>query len=563
MKNEDFLDELFEKARNEKDFMPPGEILLKGLEGSTPSALDLLKKNLGKILIGVVALAALLTVTFQSISNDSSADKQEKVAINSQTDRSEKDKNMDLTADELSLARNADSLRRLAMGQDMQDSMSSVKQEPDKKDHQDQRTFALVGKKKDVSLSGDINKLMRLQQLPVQEYEIDCQKDTILVAEEGTKFHIESYTFRNNRNQVPTGTVTLQIKECYTPYTFARENLSTCADSNILLETAGMFYMNVMQDKDTLAIRKGFEIGITPKYEVPERMDLYYGQRDSLQNIGWQVDPLGKKEAPLFISVSGKYARIMNSYFHKNYKLDKATMMALLEKQWNTHFTSDQRKIMGSTNCSMSEGASKEACEEFGRIAQEMALSDTFNVNSRVTSFDFVCLSKNKYAYFQNTLSYDTFRNYVPASDYRNVEIPLFFSVNTGWLNMDCPPTVHFKYRKFKTVPKNDVVIKIPEGMRVNATLFLNEQNSLARSFNTENGTVVFRDIPKDQKGILIITSLINDIFHVYRKEIDTDDFKGTVVTFEKIMELDDYLAWLKNATSTEATTFSSSEEKP
>jgi hypothetical protein len=563
MKNEDFLDELFEKARNEKDFIPPGDVLDKGMKPGKSSGMDILKRNLGKIVVGTVALLALLGVGIQTILKDKASKEQVELTSNGDDNSSAYNSNDKLPNDSSSLSSSGST-----SGNSHSDSISGNIDNTSEitRDHSFTGTDPTgnvndPGKTKNFSdnpykntppsIRGDIDKLLLMQQTPMQEYEINCSLDTILVARQGSKFHIESFCFRNNNGRVISGNVRVQIKECYSPNSFVRENLSTYSDSGELLETGGMYYLNVIQGLDTLSIRKGFEVGITPNYNVPERMNLYYGQRDIVNTMQWEPDPLGKTEAPLFVSIGGKYGRVMNSYFHKNYKLHKADMIALKDTHWTSHFTSDQRKVLGSTNCGLYDGLLVNACEEFTNISYKMALSDTFNVNSRLTSFNFECMNKNKYAYYHQTMNYDTFRRYDPESDYRYVDIPLFFSINTGWLNLDCVPMISLKFRKAGVKPKHDVVINIPAGMRVNANLYLPQQGSMARSVNPESGKLIFKSIPGEQTGILILNSFLNDTFYVFRKEINTDNFAGIKVKFEHILDLDEYLSWLEKAAST------------
>jgi len=551
MKNEDFLDQLFEKARHAQDVMPPGDILDKGLNVTKTNMLEHFRQHAFKISIAAVACLALI---FAAIQLNKPATTQTPALDQTANGKQTGDALSSMMDSTFAETQNSDSLSSLSQnktGLSGQQEFSYKSSSVNDKSRDMDRNTEESSKKKPLVLKGNIDKLLKMQEMPMQTYEIDCSKDTVLIAEQGSKFHIESYTFRNHQNQVIQGKATIQIKECYTPYSFMRENLSTCSDSNTLLETGGMYYVNALQGKDTLSIRKGFEIGITPNYKVPDRMNLYYGKRDNAQNLNWEIDSLGKKETPLFISTDGKYSRVMNHFFHKNYKLDKKAMLELQDTYWHTHFTSDQRKVLGHTNCDSKDGVLKSACEEFTALSHVMAKSDTFNVNSRFTDFRFDCISKNKYAYYQSLNSFDTFRAYVPASDYRNIRIPDFFAISTGWLNLDCVPTIDIRYKKFNIIPKNDVVIKLPEDLRANAVLYLPEQGSVARTININRPELTFTAIPKNQKGLLVITSLINDIFYVYSKEIDTDDFIDTEIKFDKIYDFDAYMAWLKKTTET------------
>jgi hypothetical protein len=538
MKNEDFLDDLFKKARKAPDFVPPGEILETSLKNVRQHPL---KTVAAKLIIGLTALAALLLISTRLLNNDHSKPVGDTVQTHDSGKSLQTPEDLMVSTMEKKNTHSVDSFQ----------SENTFNSSTWRTSVNEQRS-SMYRPQVTIPLTGDIKKLMLMQQAPSQEFTINCSRDTILTAASGTKFHIESQTFKNPSGKTVTGPASLQVKECYDHFSFARENLSTADDSGSLLETGGMYYINALQGADTLSIRPGYEVGITPNYEVPERMDLYYGQRDSNEHIAWEKDPLGKTECPVFISTGGKYSRIMNHYFSKNYKLDKATMLGLRDTQWTSHFTSDMRKVLGHTNCDLKPGLVKNACEKFTQLSHEMALSDTFNVISRFTEFTFQCMGRNRAAFYALKPLLDSVRTYIPESDYRNVQIPLFFAINTGWLNLDCPPTLNIRYKKRHITPKQDVTIHIPEGMRVNGTLYLPEQNSVARSVNNESGRLTFRSIPKGQKAILLVTSLIDEQFYVFRKEMDTEDMMPVQVKFDKIQELEAYLAWLRNALTAE-----------
>lgn len=544
MTEKDQLDDLFEKARNENNKFNPEDPLSNAIS-QNKHPFSLWKK----LAIGAVA-AIILIVAYIGLDSDS---KKDEFSVNQSSNAND------------SNARSAQSL------QDSSKSASNPIGDESEFDFDDpntintQKTYvenqtaelesdqqSLPDNSKDtknkfeeVVLKGDIEKLLDLQKTVALKHIIYPDKDTILVTESGTKYYFESHSFLDKNGQVTLKPVLLEIKECYDLNSIIRENLSTNNDGT-LLETAGMFHINAMQGNDTCKIRKGYEFGISPNKEIPERMDLYYGDRNSTEDINWKVDPLGKKQIPIIIVTGGKYRKITDNYFYKNYRLDKPTMLNLIDTSWTCHFTTDNRKVIGLRSCRGEEGALLTACENFNdQMVYELAKMDIFNPNSRMTEFTFSCYSKNKYAYAMMKGNIDSVVTYTPPSKYNYLEVPLFFSINTGWLNLDCVPSINLKWKKRGLKPMNDVTITIPPDMKVNAFLYLNEQNSIARTVNTENGKVTFKDIPSGQNAKLIITSFIDDVFYVYSSDIVTDEAEGTRVKFSYIYDIDEYLKWI------------------
>ncbi|HYH14882.1 MAG TPA: hypothetical protein VD794_06675, partial [Flavisolibacter sp.] len=67
----------------------------------------------------------------------------------------------------------------------------------------------------------------------------DNSRDTLLIGPKGTALFFEKESFVLPDGSLPKGSVSIQLKECYSLADMVRENLSTTSNER-LLETRGM-----------------------------------------------------------------------------------------------------------------------------------------------------------------------------------------------------------------------------------------------------------------------------------------------------------------------------------
>lgn len=107
-------------------------------------------------------------------------------------------------------------------------------------------------------------------------FEINPTKETILNGDKGTVVYIPADAFQFADGTTPTGTIDVEIKECYSLTDMIAENMNTTSGHSIL-ETAGMIYFNATANAKPLSIKDGkaFVVGF-PKGNQREEMDLFY-----------------------------------------------------------------------------------------------------------------------------------------------------------------------------------------------------------------------------------------------------------------------------------------------
>lgn len=551
------LEKLIEMARNESAIFNAEELLNSGLSKSIdptqPSTLKP-KFTFKTILISAAAVLVSLFIIDTAIEKSSRRSNATSTATVSHPSNSQ---SHDASDSMPSIDKhNSDPSNSLIQSND-QDPDKAIAEsvsgnESSTNDRQSPSTFMSASLQ---NMKGDVNKLLKIQSLPAQVYTVNTNKDTILKLDKGTLIHLESYCFRDSGGKVVSGNVEFKAKECYSLTDMVHENLST-QSADGLLETGGMFYTAAFQNGKSLQLRPGYELGLTPNYLVPERMDFYNGAFNQQADIVWTKDPLGKTPNPIIVVVGGKFETVLDTFFYKNFRFEKSEMLQLLDSTFLGHFTSQDRQVIGQRSCDDQVDAYRTACNFFNdQLAHRLAKMSAFPPQSRMTVFKFMCMSKNKYAYAMSKGYVDSFVNYIPPSDYNylDLSLPLFYSGQLGALNIDCVPDINLslKWKKLNKPKKNDLTFEIPNQLSTNSFLILKDINAIARASNSQNNQLTFTSIEEDHEALLVVTSLYNDEFYVYSETFNTKEVHALPkVIFRKIGDADEYNRWLESTVS-------------
>jgi mono/diheme cytochrome c family protein len=126
--------------------------------------------------------------------------------------------------------------------------------------------------------------------LPLQNFDINTEKDTVIETKDGIVFAIPAHSFLDANGQPAKGNVQLEIKEALKAADIMKAGLTTKSGDK-LLETGGMFYINARQDDASLKIDpKNALYAEIPTDEVKPGMQLFTGKRLPNGTIDW-VDP--------------------------------------------------------------------------------------------------------------------------------------------------------------------------------------------------------------------------------------------------------------------------------
>lgn len=115
-----------------------------------------------------------------------------------------------------------------------------------------------------------------------QLFSIDPTKENRINGARGGIFTIPAGAFDG------TGTVSIELKEVYTPIEILAAGLRTESNGE-LLESGGMFFLNAKRDGKTLTLKKEITGSIPTNY-INDSMKLFKGEIEEDGNVNW-VDP--------------------------------------------------------------------------------------------------------------------------------------------------------------------------------------------------------------------------------------------------------------------------------
>ncbi|MCL4857469.1 MAG: hypothetical protein KJZ55_09415, partial [Flavobacteriales bacterium] len=113
-----------------------------------------------------------------------------------------------------------------------------------------------------------------------------------VIGKEGTEISIMPECLVHQDGSLPTGEITLELKEHYNIYDVIFSNLST-QTKNSLLETSGMIYLQAKADGKVLKVKEGknIEIKFPKKGKMKKGMRLFKGIRKN-ERVIWDENPI-------------------------------------------------------------------------------------------------------------------------------------------------------------------------------------------------------------------------------------------------------------------------------
>jgi hypothetical protein len=130
-------------------------------------------------------------------------------------------------------------------------------------------------------------KVYTTDNLQLQAFKIDSDRDTILKSQAGTTIRILKNTFIKSNGQSADGAIEIEFKEALTTIDMVLANLTTTTDGK-MLQTGGMIYINATSNGQQLAIAENKVIGVAmPSDTIIADMQLFEGEVDSL-GINWK-----------------------------------------------------------------------------------------------------------------------------------------------------------------------------------------------------------------------------------------------------------------------------------
>lgn len=142
----------------------------------------------------------------------------------------------------------------------------------------------------DSSFSSNIEEIYSFLAVTPTTYSIDPEKDTLITCSQGARLFFSKNSFSFANLDEPSSTIEITVKECYDYADFIGENLSTTSNGD-LLETGGMLEITATSEGKEVQLKadKNYTVYF-PRNENLLKMDLFYGERDSSENINWTLN---------------------------------------------------------------------------------------------------------------------------------------------------------------------------------------------------------------------------------------------------------------------------------
>lgn len=122
-----------------------------------------------------------------------------------------------------------------------------------------------------------------------QKFIIQSNRDTILVAQHGTKVRIYANSFVDSDDNIAKGSIEINLKEAFDPSEIVMSNLVTVSNEGPLCSN-GMFHISANSAGKELKLAEGNEIGfMVPVEEIDREMKIYSGDFED-ERIVWK-DP--------------------------------------------------------------------------------------------------------------------------------------------------------------------------------------------------------------------------------------------------------------------------------
>ena len=144
--------------------------------------------------------------------------------------------------------------------------------------------------------------------LNMQIFTLDAEKDNTIKGEKGTELTIPKNTFTDAQGNVVTGNITVQLKEALSISDIVTGGLTTTSNGKIL-SSGGMLYINAKQGNADVFIGESKSIGVSMPTDnfVPE-MQIFTGDEDADGNINW-VEPKDIIKKPVAKPTPNKAAK--------------------------------------------------------------------------------------------------------------------------------------------------------------------------------------------------------------------------------------------------------------
>ncbi len=130
---------------------------------------------------------------------------------------------------------------------------------------------------------------------PSQIFKISSSVTTIVTGKMGTRIHINPLDLETQNGKAFGEEINVELKELINTNQLLTANAQTLSNGKLLV-SGGAYYINMTSNKQTIKLKKGKTLKVEfPVINNNTDMSLFYGKRDSLNQIDWQQSTTKEK----------------------------------------------------------------------------------------------------------------------------------------------------------------------------------------------------------------------------------------------------------------------------
>ena len=140
--------------------------------------------------------------------------------------------------------------------------------------------------------------VLKPYEMPMQHYQISSARSTIINGKQGTIIHLNPKNLETISGKPLGKTIDIELIELLNQEQLLRSNTQTMSNGELLV-SGGAYYLNMTSEGEQLRVKENKNIPIEFPQIAEEEMLLFYGERDSLEQMNWLVDPQKFKSKPI------------------------------------------------------------------------------------------------------------------------------------------------------------------------------------------------------------------------------------------------------------------------
>lgn len=373
--------------------------------------------------------------------------------------------------------------------------------------------------------------ILSTENLPKTTFQFSTDRDTILIAKEGTIFHIPANAFVDKNDEVYKGVVEIELLEAFSLEDMVLGNLTTVSDDGRWLESSGMFRFSIKGKGKILKVNPKSKVMLSlPAFDLQDDSQIFYGNLQEQGTVIWSLaDDLEVDNSNQRLLLGHRLLLKECASCHNINLIHDMTGPALawVTKRWKSMddliaFTKNSEGFAASGNLRAKAMVlwAPSAMIAFYHLSDEeiKAIYYYIDETARARKIDSTGQDTLSAAYFQAS---ETF--------YLLYQVSSKLDQPFNWVNID-------RYRSEDVPTQKDLKVKINENLDVHSTevkIIFPNQNTIVSAYPnykenyfsfTERYKLASRPFPIGEKAYLVATSVLEDDIYFAVKPITIGD---------------------------------------